>query len=134
MIFVTPYSCMTTAELSREYAAVLDEFDQLKAQGLKLNMARGKPSKEQLDLVSGVLTTVPSPEDCFDGDVDARNYGELAGLPCARTYWADILDCKPEQIFVGGVASLNLMFDVVSRAYTHGLLHSPKPWCKEEKV
>ena len=134
MIFVTPYSCMTTAELSREYAAVLDEFDQLKAQGLKLNMARGKPSKEQLDLVSGVLTTVTSSEDCFNGDVDARNYGELAGLPCARTYWADILDCKPEQIFVGGVASLNLMFDVVSRAYTHGLLNSPKPWCKEEKV
>ena len=134
MIFVTPYSCMSTAELGREYAIVLDEYDQLKAQGLKLNMARGKPSKKQLDLVSGILTTLTTPEDCFDGDIDSRNYGELSGLPCARAYWADVLDCKPEQVFVGGAASLNMMFDVVSRAYTHGLLESPRPWCREEKV
>ena len=125
MIFVTPYSCMSTSELAREYATVLDEYDQLKAQGLKLNMARGKPSKKQLDLVSGILTTVQTAEDCMDDGIDVRNYGELAGLPCAREYWADILDCKPEQIFVGGVASLNLMYDVVSRAYTHGLPHTP---------
>ncbi|MGM9661185.1 MAG: aminotransferase class I/II-fold pyridoxal phosphate-dependent enzyme [Faecousia sp.] len=131
---MTPYSCMSTAELGREYATVLDEYDQLKAQGLKLNMARGKPSKQQLDLVSGILTTLSTPEDCFDGSVDARNYGDLAGLPCARVYWADVLDCKASQVFVGGVASLNLMADVVSRAYTHGLLDSPRPWCREEKV
>ena len=134
MIFVTPYSCMSAAELSREYALVLDEYDQLKAQGLKLNMARGKPGKQQLDLVSDILTAVQTIDDCMDGGIDARNYGELAGLPCAKAYWADILDCKPEQVFVGGVASLNLMYDVVSRAYTHGLPHSPRPWCREEKV
>lgn len=134
MIFVTPYSCMSTAELAQEYATILDEYDQLKAQGLKLNMARGKPAKKQLDLVSGILTTVQTAEDCLDDGIDVRNYGELAGLPCAKGYWADILDCKPEQIFVGGVASLNLMYDVVSRAYTHGLPHSPRPWCREEKV
>ena len=134
MIFVTPYSCMSAPELAREYALVLDEYDQLKAQGLKLNMARGKPSKQQLDLVSGILTAVQTIDDCMDGGIDARNYGELAGLPSARAYWADILDCKPEQVFVGGVASLNLMYDVVARAYTHGLPHSPRPWCKEEKV
>lgn len=131
---MTPYSCMSTAELSREYATVLDDYDLLKAQGLKLNMARGKPSKQQLDLVSGILTTVQTPQDCIADGVDVRNYGELAGLPCAREYWADILDCRPENIFVGGVASLNLMFDIVSRAYTHGLKDSPRPWCREEKV
>ena len=134
MIFVTPYSCMSTAELAREYAAVQDEYDLLKAQGLKLNMARGKPAKKQLDLVSGILTVLQTPEDCMDGDIDSRNYGELSGLPCAKAYWADILDCKPEQVFVGGAASLNMMFDVVSRAFTHGLLDSPRPWCREEKV
>ena len=134
MIFVTPYSCMSTAELAQEYATVLDEYDQLKAQGLKLNMARGKPAKKQLDLVSGILTVLQTPEDCFDDGIDSRNYGELAGLPCARAYWADVLDCKPVQVFVGGAASLNMMFDVVSRAYTHGLPDSPKPWCREEKV
>ncbi|MDO5400138.1 MAG: aminotransferase class I/II-fold pyridoxal phosphate-dependent enzyme [Eubacteriales bacterium] len=129
-----PYSCMNTDELASEYHKVLSDFHRCKAQGLNLNMARGKPSKKQLNLVSGILTSLVASEDCFDGDIDARNYGELAGLPCARAYWADILDCKPEQVFVGGAASLNMMCDIVSRAFTHGLLHSPRPWCQEEKI
>ncbi len=131
---MTPYSCMTNEELEREYARVLAAFENCKAQGLNLNMARGKPAKKQLDLVSDILTVLSNAEDCFDGNIDSRNYGELAGLPSARAYWADVLDCKPSQIFVGGAASLNMMCDIVSRAYTHGLLHSPRPWCKEEKV
>ena len=130
---MTPYSCMTKEELEREYASVLAAFENCKAQGLNLNMARGKPAKKQLDLVSDILTVLNTADDCFDGDIDSRNYGELAGLPSARTYWADVLDCKPSQIFVGGAASLNMMCDIVSRAYTHGLLHRPRPWCKEEK-
>ena len=125
---------MTREELEREYASVLASYNHIKAQGLNLNMARGKPATQQLDLVSDILTTLTSVEDCFDGNIDARNYGELAGLPSARAYWADILGCKAEEIFVGGAASLNMMFDIVSRAYSHGLLHSPRPWCKEEKV
>ena len=131
---MTPYSCMTTEELEREYQQVLTAYEGCKAQGLNLNMARGKPAKKQLDLVSDILTVLSTADECFDGDIDSRNYGELAGLPCARAYWADVLDCKPGQIFVGGAASLNMMCDIVSRAYTHGLLHSPRPWCKEEKV
>ncbi len=131
---MTPYSCMTREQLEAEYAKVKQQYDAVKAQGLKLNMARGKPAKAQLDLVSDLLTALTTIEDCFDGDIDSRNYGELAGLPSARAFWADILDCKPEQIFVGGAASLNMMCDIVSRAYTHGLLGSPKPWCKEKKV
>ena len=131
---MTPYSCMTREALEAEYKSVLAHFEACKAKGLKLNMARGKPSRQQLDMVSDLLTVLATPEDCFDGDIDARNYGELAGLPCARAYWADVLGCKAEQVFVGGAASLNMMFDVVSRAFTHGLLHSPRPWCKEEKV
>ena len=121
-------------ELELEYKAVLAEYEEEKAKGLKLNMARGKPSKKQLDLVSDILTVMQTPEDCFDGDIDSRNYGELAGLPSARAYWADVLECKPSQIFVGGAASLNMMCDIVSRAFTHGLLNSPRPWCKEEKI
>ena len=133
-MFVTPYSCMTTEQLREQYALVKADYDRVQAQGLKLNMARGKPSKQQLDLVSDILTSLTTVEDCFDGDIDSRNYGELAGLPSARAYWAEILGCKAEQIFVGGAASLNMMCDIVSRAYTHGLLGSPRPWCKEEKV
>ena len=131
---MTPYSCMTKPQLEAEYQKALADFADCKAQGLNLNMARGKPARKQLDLVSAILTTLQTPEDCFDGTIDSRNYGELAGLPCAREYWADFLSCKPSQIFVGGAASLNMMCDVVSRAYTHGLLHSDRPWCKEEKV
>ena len=134
MMDVTPYSCMTKSELEQHYAAVLNDYRTCQAQGLKLNMARGKPSQAQLDLISGILNAVQSPDDCFDGDIDSRNYGELAGLPSARAFWADILGCRWEEIFVGGVASLNLMFDLVSRAYSHGLLHSARPWCREETV
>lgn len=131
---MTPYSCKTAQELQNAYEAALEDFQACKARGLNLNMARGKPSRQQLDMVSDILTVLQRPEDCFDEGLDARNYGELAGLPCARKYWAEILGCRPEQTFVGGAASLNMMFDVISRAYTHGLLHSVRPWCKEEKV
>ena len=134
MIFVTAYSCMTRTELENAYKTELEKYAHCKAQGLNLNMARGKPAKAQLDLVSDILTVMSTPEDCFDGTIDSRNYGELAGLPSARAYWADVLGCKASEIFVGGAASLNMMCDIVSRAYTHGLLHSPRPWCREEKV
>ena len=131
---MTAYSCMNETELKNEYASVLSKYESCKAKGLNLNMARGKPAKAQLDMVSDILTVMQTPEDCFDGSIDSRNYGELAGLPSARAYWADVLDCKPSEVFVGGAASLNMMCDIVSRAYTHGLLNSPKPWCREEKV
>ena len=129
-----PYAEMTTEMLQAEYAAAKEKFEACKSKSLKLNMARGKPSKVQLDIAAELLTVIQKPEDCFDGEIDARNYGELAGLPCARAYWADVLGCKPQQTVVGGSASLNLMFDVIARAYSHGLLHSPRPWCKEETV
>lgn len=128
------YTHRNRSELEQEYAGVKARFEACKAQRLKLNMARGKPSKLQLDAISDILQAVQTPEDCVADGVDTRNYGELAGIPCARVYWADVLDCKPEQTFVGGISSLNLMFDVISRAYTHGLLHSERPWCKEETV
>ncbi len=131
---MTAYSCMTRTELENAYAAELRHYDACKARELNLNMARGKPAKAQLDLVSDILTVMTTAEDCFDGSIDSRNYGELAGLPSARAYWADVLGCKASEIFVGGAASLNMMCDIVSRAFTHGLLHSERPWCKEEKV
>ena len=134
MIYMVPYSCKTSDELREEYRRVKSQYEDCKNLGLHLNIARGKPSREQLDSVSGLLTVLQTPEDCIDEGIDVRNYGELKGLPCARRYWADILGCKPEETFVGGSSSLNFMFDVISRAYSHGLLHSEKPWCKEEKV
>ena len=128
------YRDWTKEELVAEKTAVAAHFDALKAQALKLNMARGKPGKEQLDLVSDILTVLKTPEDCISDGIDARNYGELTGLPSAKALWADILGCKPEECFIGGNASLTLMYDTISKAYTHGLLHSEKPWCRLDTV
>ena len=131
---MSTYTSMSFDELSREFAAVSEHYERCKKQNLQLNLSRGKPSAKQLDVSIDLLSVVTNAEDCMTDGIDARNYGELAGLPCARRFWAEILDCKPEQTFVGGTASLNLMFDIISRAYTHGLLHSVRPWCKEETV
>ena len=128
------YQSMTPAQLQAEHDAVAKKFEELKAKGLKLDMSRGKPGKAQLDLVSDILTVLSKPEECVVDGLDVRNYGELAGLPCAKRYFAEILGCKEEECFVGGNASLTLMYDTISKAFTHGLLHSEKPWCKEEKV
>ena len=126
------YNDLTPAQAKEEYAKTLAEFEAWKAKGLKLNMARGKPSKQQLDLVSDILTVLSDPADCVDEGIDARNYGELAGLPCARRYFADVLGCKPEQVFAGGSASLTLMYDTIAKGVTHGLLHSERPWSQEK--
>ena len=128
------YAEKSIAQLEQEYAAVQKYYEACVEKNLKLNMARGKPSKMQLDAVADILQTVLTAEDCVVDGVDTRNYGELSGLKCAKEYWADVLDCKAEQVFLGGSSSLNLMFDVIARAFSHGLLHSPRPWCKEEVV
>ena len=131
---MTAYTKMTAQERKAEYAALQEKFAALKALNLKLNMARGKPSKAQLDIVSDMFDLMRDPAQYVSDGIDVRNYGETAGLPAARRLFADILGCKPEQVFVGGNASLQLMYDTISKAYTHGLLHSEKPWCREEKV
>ena len=134
MISMKTYAQMTPAERGAEYAQLQERFAALKAKGLQLNMARGKPGKAQLDLVSDIFSLMQKPEDYVSDGIDVRNYGEMSGIPAAKRLFADILGCKPEQVFAGGNASLQLMYDTISKAYTHGLLHSPRPWCKEEKV
>ena len=128
------YQDLTPAQAHEEYAAVKAQFDALQAKHLKLNMARGKPGKEQLDLVSDILSILKTPEDCISDGVDARNYGELAGLKEAKEFWADVLGCRPEECFIGGNASLTLMYDLVSKGYTHGLARSENPWCRLDTV
>ena len=128
------YQDLTPAQAHEEYAAVKAQFDALQAKHLKLNMARGKPGKEQLDLVSDILSILKTPEDCISDGVDARNYGELAGLKEAKEFWADVHGCRPEECFIGGNASLTLMYDLVSKGYTHGLARSEKPWCRLDTV
>ena len=92
------YKSMDAAQLKAEHAAVEQKFQALKAKNLKLDMSRGKPGKEQLDLVSDMLTVLSKPEDCIIDGFDVRNYGELTGLPCAKAFFAELLGCKPEAV------------------------------------
>ena len=128
------YACRSREELRIEAKKMISRYGALLQENLKLDMSRGKPSTMQLDMVSDMLNVLSDAEQCMIGNSDSRNYGELAGLPCAREYWADVLGCKPSQTFVGGNASLSLMHDLIARAYTHGLKDSPRPWCKEERI
>jgi len=128
------YACRSRDELRKEYNTMLTRYEDLKDMGLSLDMSRGKPSKLQLDLVSDMLTVLTDPRECIIDGKDARNYGDLAGLWCAREYWADVLGCRPEETFVGGNASLSLMHDLISWAYTHGLKDSVRPWSKERRI
>ena len=128
------YTSMSKEQLQAEYAAVSKDFEELKGRGLKLDMSRGKPGKAQLDMVSGILSILSNPDDCVVDGIDVRNYGELTGLPCAKRYFAEILGCKSEECFIGGNASLTLMYDTIAKVYTHGLLHSEKPWSKLDTV
>lgn len=128
------YRSMSRSEQMEELQKQQANLKALKAKGLKLDMSRGKPGKAQLDLVSDILTVLTDPADCIVDGTDVRNYGILAGLPAAKALFADVLGCKPEECFIGGTASLTLMYDTIAKAYTHGLLHSEKPWCKLDKV
>ena len=128
------YTEMTLAQRQAEYAAVRAAYEQQKSLGLNLNMARGKPGRDQLDMVMDIFDVLKTPQDYITDGVETRNYGEVAGIPAARALFAELLGCKASQVFVGGNASLQLMYDAVSKAFTHGLLHSEKPWCKLNKV
>ena len=91
------YSELTAQERQAELAAVRARFEELKAQDLHLDMSRGKPGRQQLDLVSDMLTTLQTPVDCVADGLDVRNYGELTGIPAAKRLFADILGCKAEE-------------------------------------
>ena len=87
------YACRSRDELKKEYNNMVTRYEDLKQMGLNLDMSRGKPSKLQLDLVSDMLTILTDPAECMIDGKDARNYGDLAGLQCAREYWADSNRC-----------------------------------------
>ncbi len=128
------YRNLSRSEQKEELEKQQAVFKSLKDKGLKLDMSRGKPGKAQLDLVSDILTVLTEPADCLVGGTDVRNYGMLTGLPEAKLLFSDILGCRPEECFIGGSASLTLMYDVIAKACTHGLLHSEKPWSRLDRV
>ena len=127
------YFEMTAQQLAAEKLALEAEYEEIKAKGLRLDLSRGKPGREQLDLLTDMLTTVSTAEDLFgEGGIDYRNYGVLDGIPEMKRLFSEMLGLKPEYIAVGGNSSLQLMYDTLSRAMLFGVLGSERPWCREQ--
>lgn len=128
------YKNMSRGELEQLQKELSGAYEDAKKKGLKLDMSRGKPSAEQLELSKEMLDVVSSESDCMTKEgIECRNYGAMEGIPAARKLMADMMDTKPENVIVCGNASLNVMFDTVSRSVTHGVCGST-PWCKLDKV
>lgn len=125
---------MTNEELLQERERLMKAYEAYAAKGLKLDMSRGKPSSEQLDLSMGMLDILNSESILkSENGVDIRNYGILDGIPEAKKLMGEVMGCNPEQVIIFGNASLNIMYDTVCRSFTHGVM-GETPWSKLETV
>lgn len=116
-------------ELEKEYSSLVKQFEDVKSKGLNLNMARGKPGKEQLDLSLGLLDVVNSSSDFVGTDgMDCRNYGILKGIEECRKLFGEMLGVDYNNVMVGGSSSLNMMFDTISCMMTKSVVDGCKPW------
>ncbi len=128
------YQEMTKEELLVEKAALEKQFEEIKALNLKLDMSRGKPAAEQLDLAMDMLDVLDSKSVLkAENGMDLRNYGILDGIPEAKKLMAEVLGCEDENVIVYGNSSLNIMYDQISRAMTLGICGNT-PWAKLDKV
>ncbi len=129
------YTSRSREELTAEKAALGAEYEKIKASGLALDMSRGKPCREQLDITEGLLTSLSDNDDCFSkAGLDCRNYGVLDGLPEAKKLFSDLLRIPEKNLIVAGNSSLNLMYDTLARAMLYTPIGGDKPWCKCDKV
>ena len=131
---MTAYKDLSREELLELKSGLEARFTEIKAKGLKLDMSRGKPSAEQLNLSMEMMDVLNSGADltCEDG-VDCRNYGGLDGIAEAKQLLADMMEVPKDNVIIFGNSSLNVMYDTFARAMTHGVLGST-PWCKLDKV
>ena len=129
---MSAYQEMTKDELKAEYGRLMEEYKAYQARGLSLDMSRGKPGADQLDISMEMMTLLARPEDCkADDGFDCRNYGLMDGLPEARQFFAELMGVKRENVIAGGNSSLNMMYDTVAAAYTHGL-RGHTPWGRQD--
>lgn len=128
------YTDMTKEELLELKDVLKADYKKMQARGLELNMSRGKPCVDQLDLSMGMMDSLNSSSDllCEDG-TDCRNYGVLDGIPEAKELIGDMMEVPYDHLLIYGNSSLNVMYDSVSRSMTHGVMGST-PWCKLDKV
>lgn len=128
------YKVMTRKELMAQKAELDRQFEEARKRGLQLDMSRGKPEPAQLDMGMGLLDALNSDSDmkCMEG-LDTRNYGLMDGITEAKHLMADVMGTPAENVIVFGNSSLSIMYDMISRSVTHGVMGST-PWCKLDKV
>lgn len=129
-----PYAELSKTELEELLVQLKAEYKKMQAKDLRLDMSRGKPSLEQLDLSMGLMDVLNSDSDlrCEDG-TDCRNYGVLDGIKEAKELMGDMMEVPYDHLIIYGNSSLNIMYDTISRSYTHGVMGNT-PWCKLDKV
>ncbi|MDE7156431.1 MAG: aminotransferase [Lachnospiraceae bacterium] len=128
------YKEMSKEELQEIKESLEKEYAKAAGMGLNLNMSRGKPSASQLDLTMDMLNTINSSSDINDAEGnDSRNYGVMDGITEAKELMADIMGVNSENIIIFGNASLNIMYDMVSRSMILGVMGNT-PWCRLDKV
>lgn len=122
---MTPYRELSKEQLQAMKAELEQQFEEVKAKGLNLDMSRGKPSKKQLELAMDMMEELKSTDKlkCETG-VDCRNYGLMDGIPEARRLLGEMTEVTPDNIVIFGNSSLSIMFDTVSRSMTHGVCGS----------
>ncbi len=131
---MTSYQEMSKEQLLQEKTALEAEYAKIKEMGLSLDMSRGKPAAEQLDLSMGILDTVDAKSVVkSENGTDLRNYGVLDGIPEVKKLIGDMVGAKPENVIVYGNSSLNIMYDQIARAEIFGICGNT-PWCKLDKV
>ena len=126
------YIEMSRTELTSEKDRLLKKYEEYLQSGLKLDLSRGKPNGEQLDVSEGFYTLSMQKPLCMSGGMDCRNYGVLEGLPEMRAFFAELLSIPKENVLIGGNSSLQLMFDALMRALVFGFCDSPRPWSQEK--
>ncbi|GGC89178.1 aminotransferase class I/II-fold pyridoxal phosphate-dependent enzyme [Chelatococcus reniformis] len=131
---MTALAEMSADALRALHADLVREHEALKSRGLALDMTRGKPSPEQLDLAAGMLALPGNGDHFTEAGEDARNYGGNQGLPEVRALFAPVLGAPPQQIVAGNNSSLALMHDVLVYALLHGVPGGERPWVKEEAI
>lgn len=129
------YTQLTKQELIRQKEELQKQYDHYKSLGLRLDLSRGKPGREQLDIVNGLLEVITSGDECVtESGLDCRNYGVLDGIPEAKKLFSELYEVPESRIVVAGNSSLNIMYDTVARAMLYGVVGSNRPWCKERKI
>lgn len=124
----------TKEQLSARISELQKQYESYKSRGLNLNMSRGKPGPEQLDLTLGLMDSVNARTGFKAANgTDTRNYGLLDGIPEAKELFASIFDVDASHVIVGGNSSLNMMFDYISNAFSRGV-NGGKPWCEQGKI